>query len=61
MRYEKQKDKITELQNFLNSVAISDNLHSLDILQISMKLDNLIVDYYSELIKEKKKSIRMWQ
>ena len=48
-----RKDRLRELQSQLNNVVIYDNLHSAEILELSTKLDELIVDYYL-LPKEKK-------
>lgn len=41
------KKEISELQNLLNSVVLPGNLHTDTIIQISKKLDKLIIEYYS--------------
>lgn len=55
MKNIKKKDALTEMQSLLNSLVIADNLLNPEILDISMKLDSLIVEYYVGKTREKDK------
>lgn len=52
----KIKDKIYELQKYLDNVLIPDNLNNETVLEISRELDILIVEFYSGREEEKKAS-----
>lgn len=53
MNSKKKKDALTEMQCLLNSLVVADNLLNPEILDISTKLDNLIVEYYLNNSQEK--------
>lgn len=45
---EESKAKIEELREVLNKMLISGDLTSFDILEISIKIDELIIEYHSK-------------
>ncbi len=49
--------KISELQKYLNCIAIIGNLHNEKVLETSRELDILITKYYLEREKEQKNNI----
>lgn len=53
LEYSAKKIELSELQDILNDAVIHDNLLSPEILDISIKLDSLIVEYYLEQEKVK--------
>lgn len=56
MNNKKKKDALTEMQCLLNSLVVADNLLNPEILDISTKLDSLIVEYYMNKSQEKGKT-----
>jgi hypothetical protein len=52
LKHTDTENALTELQDLLNTAVLSGDLNSSEILDISIKLDRLIVEYYLEKRKE---------
>lgn len=55
MKYTNKKDALTELQDLLNNAVLSSDLNSSEVLDISIRLDALIVEYYLDKRKNSSK------
>ncbi|MGE4284509.1 MAG: Spo0E family sporulation regulatory protein-aspartic acid phosphatase [Clostridia bacterium] len=53
MKYKERKYEIAELQNCLNSIVTQSNLCNGVTLDISKKLDSLILEYCTEELKNR--------
>lgn len=55
LKYTNKKDALTELQDLLNNAVLSSDLNSSEVLDISIRLDALIVEYYLDKKKNSSK------